>query len=90
MLPHIKPDNLPGVALVNELFLEGGVRGVEVGSLMFAHPDPETGKIIHPKLQLVRLAVPRRVYTQVSLDVVLFLKYNSAFSEVCGVLVCGV
>jgi tyrosine phenol-lyase len=54
--PHIPPEQFPGVALTVAMYREGGIRGVEIGSLMF-------GKNSHPPLELVRLAVPRRVYT---------------------------
>jgi tryptophanase len=68
MLPHVSPTGFPGVALVNALYLEGGVRGVEIGTLMF-------GRIVDgaqtpAPMDLVRLAIPRRVYTQSHIDYV--------------------
>ncbi|MCC6447310.1 MAG: tyrosine phenol-lyase, partial [Chitinophagaceae bacterium] len=68
-LPHIPASELPGIALTNALYIEGGIRGVEIGSLMFGKYD-ENGNHIAPPMELVRLAIPRRVYTQSHLDFV--------------------
>jgi len=68
-LPHIPVEQYPGQALVSALYEHGGVRGVEIGSLMFGKYDAE-GKLIPAQLELVRLAIPRRVYTQSHIDYV--------------------
>ncbi len=68
-LPHIPVDQYPGQVLVGALYVEGGVRGVEIGSLMFGKYD-EDHKLIPATLELVRLAIPRRVYTQSHIDYV--------------------
>jgi tryptophanase len=67
-LPHIPQSEFPGVSVAVGLYREGGIRACEIGSLMFAEPDPDTGKVIYPKLELVRLAIPRRMYLQSHFD----------------------
>jgi tryptophanase len=66
-LPHIDPLEYPGIALVNALYLEGGIRAVELGTVMFGKYN-EKGEEIPSPLELVRLAFPRRVYTQSHFD----------------------
>ena len=61
-LPHVAPAEFPGVALASELYVEGGIRSVEIGTLMFGE---------HATMDLVRLAIPRRVYTQSHIDYVI-------------------
>ncbi len=67
-LPHIPAGEFPGQALVVALYREGGVRSVEIGSIMFEDVDPETGEKTFAPYELVRLAVPRRVYTNAHLE----------------------
>lgn len=67
LLPHIPPEQYPGQSLACELYLEGGIRSCEIGSVMFGRSTP--GSAFAPaKLELVRLALPRRVYTQSHVD----------------------
>jgi tryptophanase len=68
MLPDVPPEQFPGQALVVAIYEEGGVRAVELGSLAFARRDPATGRTIAPPNELVRLAIPRRVYTDRHMD----------------------
>jgi tryptophanase len=70
LLPHIPREQFPGWALAIELYLEGGIRGVELGSVAFAYVDKD-GEEHHPALELVRMAIPRRMYTQTHMDLVI-------------------
>jgi len=75
MLPDMPQYQLPAQSVCADLYLEGGVRGVEIGSVMFASRNPYTGQWRYPDLEMVRLAIPRRVYTNSHLDYV---------AKVCG------
>ncbi len=77
--PQIPQSEYPAHALCVELYIEGGIRTIEIGSVMFAHIDPATGETVYPQLELVRLAIPRRVYTQSHLDYVV-----DVFSKITG------
>jgi len=68
--PQVRPLELPGQALVVELYREAGIRAVEIGTLMFGRTDPLTDVQTPAAMELVRLAIPRRVYTQSHVDYV--------------------
>jgi tryptophanase len=70
LLPHIPAYEYPAQALAVELYRRGGVRGVEIGTVMFGRPDPEGGPDEPGAMELVRLAIPRRTYTQSHIDYV--------------------
>lgn len=71
-LPHIPAREYPGQALCAAMYLEGGIRAVEIGSVMFGKRDPRNARREIPaEMELVRMAIPRRVYTQSHVDYVL-------------------
>jgi tyrosine phenol-lyase len=67
--PHLNQEDFPAQTLAAELYLDSGIRGMERG-IVSAGRDPLTGEHLHPKLELTRLAIPRRVYTQAHMDIV--------------------
>ena len=71
LLPHIPPLQYPGQALSAALYLEGGIRTVEIGSVMFGKVDESTGEEYPANMELVRLALPRRTHTQSHIDYVI-------------------
>jgi tryptophanase len=70
LLPHIPSHQYPAQSLAIELYRAGGVRGVEIGTVMFGRPDPDGGRDEPAAMELVRLAIPRRTYTQSHIDYV--------------------
>jgi tyrosine phenol-lyase len=74
--PHIPPSQFPGQAVVCALYREAGIRTVEIGSVMFGQTDPDTGEHAAARMELARLAIPRRVYTQSHIDYVVEATIN--------------
>jgi tyrosine phenol-lyase len=70
-LPHVPAHRYPGQSLAVELYLHGGIRSCEIGTVMFGRPSPDGGPDRTAPLELVRLAIPRRAYTQSHVDYVL-------------------
>jgi len=70
MLPQIRSNQFPAQSLTVEFYREGGVRVVEIGSLMFGGKDPNTGEELNAPRELVRMAMPRRVYSNTQYDYV--------------------
>jgi tryptophanase len=70
LLPHVPPHHYPAQSLAIELYRAGGVRGVEIGTVMFGRRDPDGGPDEPAAMELVRLAIPRRTYTQSHIDYV--------------------
>lgn len=71
MLPHIPAREFPGQALACEMYAAGGIRSAEIGTVMFGHTDPNTHEEHVAAMELVRLAIPRRTYTQSHADYVI-------------------
>ena len=89
MLEHLPPEQYPGQALVIELYRQGGVRTVEIGSVMFGRHDDATDTETYADHDLVRLAIPRRVYTKSQIDYVVetILEVYERRHEIRGVAI---
>jgi tryptophanase len=84
-LPHIPVEQYPGQSLVVELYRLGGIRSVEIGSVMFGKYD-QARQLVPARMELVRLAIPRRVYTQSHIDYVIeiVIEAHHRRKELCG------
>ena len=84
--PHLPVEQFPGISLAVEMYREGGVRAVEIGSVMFGRTDPESGEFVPARNELVRLAIPRRVYTKSQIDYVIdtILQCFERRGDLCG------
>lgn len=80
-LPHIKPEQFPGHSLAVAFYLEGGIRTVEIGSIMFGEFNPVTNKSMVAPKELVRLAIPRRVYTASHIDYMVKISSKITFEK---------
>ncbi len=87
ILSHIPSNNFPAQAFSLECYIEGGIRSVEVGSVMLSFISPETKEIVRPKLELVRFALPRRTYTHSHLLYVIdiIIKVSKRAKEIKGI-----
>jgi tryptophanase len=88
-LPHVPPAQFPGQALACAFYERGGIRTAEIGSLMFGGPEPETGRERSAPLELLRFAIPRRVYTKSHMDYVLDVAAEVAAGRdaLCGLAI---
>ena len=86
MLPHIPQLQYPGQALAVELYREAGIRSCEIGTVMHAEKDPQTGAEMPAAMELVRLAIPHRVYTQSHIDYVIeaIIEVNKRRAAISG------
>src|SRR5262249_4036528 len=86
VLPHVPQHEFPRQSIVCELYRRGGIPAVQIGSVMFRKNDAVSGTFVPPALELVRLAIPRRVYTQSHIDYVVetVIETFNARADLCG------